>query len=237
MASVPLVFNLPAEEGLTALKIYESTSADGPWTLIETVTAIGTYPDYIHEYSTDNATSAENWFSISTVDQAAVESDLSVPMKGGTQTVVNMVTERVMQRGTMLDESVVIQEAEAVIEQYFGQDPYTVDPAKVSYSVLTGLTYLTLARTFVVEQVQATSGGGAADSWTAGLVSMKSGTNATQSSQVSFDWLMKQAASLLGIGTSRVAQMAIPENAYSCAGLSKLINYDISRLEITMGVE
>jgi hypothetical protein len=230
MAAVPLVFNLPGEEGLTSMNIYEATSADGPWTLIETVTEIGMYPDYIHEYITNNAQSAVHWFSISVVDEALVESELSVPMQGGTTTLVSEITQRVMQRGVSLSESVVIQEAEAVISHYYGKDPYTVDPATVSYNVKAALTYLTLARSLLVVQA---AGSGATSGWTAGLVSMKSATETTQSTK-SVEWLMSEAQKLLGLGFSRVAQIVSPDYVPGVCGLpSKVIEYNISRLQVT----
>lgn len=225
MASVPLVFNLPAEEGLTALKIFEAPVAEGPWTLIETVTEIGVYPDYIHEYETSNATSAVDWFAISVVDQAGVESDLSVPMLGGTQTLVHDISSRVMQRGISLSESVVIQEAEAVIEMYFNTDPYLVNPLQVKYNTKAGLTYLVMGRAALFELA---SSGGTTSGWTAGLVSMKSGD--ASASKVSLDWLMREAQNLLGIAQSRIAQMIVPEIA---GGLSFVTNYDVSRLQVT----
>lgn len=229
MASVPLVFNLPAEEGLTALNIYEAISADGPWTLIETVTEIGTYPDYIHDYETDNATSEDNWFAISTVDQADVESDLSVPMKGGTQTVVNMVTERVMQRGVTWDESIVIQEAEAVIERWFGIDPYTV-PLPVSYTVLSGLTYLVMARLIVQSFVS----GGSSESYTAGLVSQKTGTS--QTDQMKFvDDLIRLAAQMLGVPEIVLLQMA--DFDPTGLGTKSTVSFDQTRLALTINYE
>jgi hypothetical protein len=90
-----------------------------------------------------------------------------------------------MQRGATAIESVVVQEAEAAAELYFGKNPYEVE-LPVSYAVLSGLTYLTLARSMIAEVAL----GGESSGWTAGLVSMKTDSG---SNQKILEWLLDQA--------------------------------------------
>lgn len=223
--SVALEFALPGQPDIQSISIYESDVPEGPFALIETISDVGTYPGYINNYTTEMATSVDYWFAISWMDEKGAVSELSQPVKGNTQSIVSIITERVMQRGITAIESVVIQEAEAVAEAYFGMNPYEV-PLPVSYSVLSGLTYMTMARSLVSQIVSSSSG--SVQSWTAGLVSMKSGDNTTI--QQEFDWLVGLASNLLGINVSRIAQMICPEIA---GGLAHITNLDISRLQVT----
>ena len=131
MASVFLNFTPPDREDLTKLRIFEATDAAGPWNEIEVVTAIGEYPNYISSYTTNLATSNTNWFSIQWEDAKGAQTDQSNAIQGGTETLVGEIVDRVLVRDNTLDEQVVLAETEALIERYFGCDPYTVDPASV----------------------------------------------------------------------------------------------------------
>lgn len=228
MASVALEFALPPQPDLVKVYVLESSAAEGPFTVIDTISEVGTYPDYIDNYTTDQAADENNWFSIMWEDAKGAQGDLSQPMQGNTTTLVGLIADRVQQRGATASNEVIIQEAEAVIEQYFGKNPYEV-PLPVSFQVLSGLTYVTMARSMISEIAASTTMSDTAG-WTAGLVSMKSGASGSTSTQQQFDWLLSMASRLLGIGVSRIAQMATPEIA---GGQSKIIEYNISRLLVT----
>jgi len=206
MASVPLTFVAPDIEDLVALLIYEAPEQDGPFALIETVEDVGVYPGYIDNYTTDQATSTSDWFAIRWQDAKGAESPLSVPIRGGTTTVVASLIRRTRERNAGLDTRVIQQEAEAATERYFGQDPYTVDLADVSYRVLNGLVYLVLARCLTVQQSQ-----GSADRVTIGLTTIASQSGATVS-QKAIDELLALARGELGIDQSVVLQLTAIEN-------------------------
>lgn len=230
MASVNLKFSAPGQENLAELRIYESPTQDGFMTLIETVTDIGAFPDYINSYTTDQADDVTDWFSIQWVDDKGAESEMSDPWQGNTDSVVAQIVERVIQRGSDVEESVVIQEAELAAETYFNKDPYAVE-LPVSRRVLMGLVYLTLARSLSLQTSQ--SGG---ESFTAGLVQMKSDSKAAD---VDVTGLLDEAATLLGLKRSVVAEMAeLPiAGGSSVRGIdSVLLETDQSRLLGVVGL-
>ena len=223
-ASVYIDFVAPNDlPDITKLHIYEATTPDGPWSEIEVVTPVGTQGDYITYYTTSLATSADNFFSIRWENVKGAISELSDPVQGNTRSVIADVTQRMLLRNPSLDEEIAYQEAAAVVEQYTGS--LNPDPATISQQKLTGMTLLALARTQLSVYAAGSTTG---DSWVAGLVSMKSSTG-TSFNTDTFSALLKQAQSLLGISTSRVAQMCVPEIA---GGLAQIVTADISRLMI-----
>lgn len=203
MPSVPLSFVPPDDENLTKLYIYESSVKTDVGTIIETVTAIGAYPNYIHEYTTDLAVSGLDWFRIQWEDDKGAKTDISSPVQGGTKTVVGKLVDRVLERDPTMSRQVVKQEAEGAIQWFYGDavDPYdvTLNP---SYRVLNGLTYYILGRSALAMSV---IGGSETQSATIGLVSMRSGTS-TQT-KANFAEIMEIAFELLGKSTSLVLQM------------------------------
>jgi len=226
MASVFLNFTPPDREDLTKLRIFEATDAAGPWNEIEVVTDIGSYPNYISSYTTNLATSAVNWFSIQWEDAKGAQTDQSNAIQGGTETLVGEIVDRVLVRDNTLDEQVVLAETEALLERYFRQDPYTVDPASVGYATKNSLAKMVQAKSMYSKVISSSS---SSDSWTAGLVSMKASSgSATQTLEI-IDNLMAEAARELGVGVSIVAQMMeIP----IAGGMSRIVSADISRLLI-----
>lgn len=203
--SVFLRFTAPDREDLVKLRIFESVAAEGPWTnVIEEVTGVdlGTYPDYISQYTTNLAASKTNWFSIQWEDDKGAVTEISNPVQGGTSTLVGEIIALVGERDITLDDQVVRQETEFAIETYFGSDPYlaTTD----SYRVKVGLARLVQARSMMSTLATAS---GTNSGWTAGLVSMKSGTSASTSENL-IRWLLEEAANGLGLSVARVAQMA-----------------------------
>jgi hypothetical protein len=227
-ASVFLNFTPPDREDLTKLHIFESPNATGPWTNIETVTAVGTYPNYISSYTTNLAASALSWFSIQWEDSKGAKTDQSNSIRGGTETLVGEIVDRVLVRDGTLDEQVVLAETEAIIERYFGTDPYTIDPSTVGYATKNSLAKIVQAKSMYSTLITSATTG---DSWTAGLVSMKSssGSSSGTNALAVIDALMKEAARELGLGVSIVAQMA---NLQIAGGFSQIVSADISRLMI-----
>lgn len=221
MADVPLNFIPPGEEGVTALLIYESGAQAGPFVPIETVTAVGTYPDYITEYMTSAATAADDWFTISWLING-IETEMSQPIKGGTTTLVQKIIDRVRDRDRFLSERVVAQEAEAAIQQAFGDnvDPYdSALVASTSYRKLMGLVYLTMARSYVFGPLA--QGSSSVESATMGLVSIKESSSTTDEKAI--QKLLDLANAELGLSTSYVMLMEDAEEA-------QYITYDHSRL-------
>lgn len=227
-ASVFLNFTPPDREDLVKLYIYESDDSDGPWTLIETVVppALGTYPDYISHYTTNLAGSNLHWFSIQWEDSKGAKTQQSNAIQGGTSTLVGEIVDRVMARDNSLDEQVVLAEAEALIERYFGTDPYTVDPSTVGYATKNSLAKMVQAKSMYSFLVTST---GSSSSWAAGLVSMKSSTTEVTTSLEIIKSLLAEAARELGLQVSVVAQMTGLEIA---GGFSQIVSADISRLLI-----
>ena len=222
--SVRLRFTAPAEENLDALLIYEAASADGPWvTPIETVTAIGSYPDYIDEYTTDQAASKVNCFAIQWRDSKGALTEISNPIQGGTTTLVGEVIQLVEQRDESLDPQVVRQEVETALEIYYGVDPYSL-ASEASYRIKNGLAKLAQARAMINPSRLVGSNTG----WTAGLVSMKSGSDVETDTKM-IQMLIDSVSVDLGLRRSRVAQMA---EMVIAGGMSEIVSADISRLLI-----
>ena len=207
MASVELNFIAPDVPDLDKLLVFEATTADGPFIQVAELDGVGTYPDYIDHYSVENVNSVDDWFTIQWITVDGVKSEMSVPIKGDSETLVGIVAGRVRQRDRSLSYAVIVQEAEVAVERYFGQNPYSIDPTDVSYRVLNGLTYLALARTLTVNQSQ-----GTADRVTIGLTTVASSSGA-QVSQKAIDELLDLARGELGLDSSLVLQMAELDNA------------------------
>jgi uncharacterized protein YraI len=202
MAEVRLDFVPPQDPDIAALRIFEAAISEGPFQEIERATNIGVYPSYISYYVTDQATSASNWFAIRWENLEGIVGDMSSPIQGGTGTVVHEILNRVKLRSSALPEAIIVQSAEFVISEVMGTDnPY--DPnLNPTYRQMEGMTLLTLARS----GIQLIGAAGSDSGWTAGLVSMKSGTGTT--SKDNLEWLMAEAARVLGLPTARIAQMA-----------------------------
>lgn len=199
MASVFLDFVPLDKDDLIKLHIYEAPAQAGPFTLIESVTAIGTAPDYITEWTTNLAASDTDWFAIRWEDDKGWMSEISIPIKGGERTVVGEVLDRVMERRPSANERVALNVTEAVVESVFQIDPYTVDYDIVTYRQFEGMAMLTLAFLTQTEISQGTT-----NRYTAGLVSEDTGTS-QQTSDVTD--LFNLAYRWLGISQSRIGQM------------------------------
>lgn len=216
---VRIDFVKPNEPDLAALRIYESANPDGPWDMIEEVSV--TYPNYPSYYTTQEASSVNDWFAISWVNIGDVESPLSQPVKPGEITAVNELMRRMLLRDPSLNEEVAYQEAQGALAQYFNTpDVDSIDPAIIAPNVWTGLTLLALARCYIFTSVVTTStGAGMEESFTAGLVSIKSGTTTggtSSSMKVNIEDWLKLANQLLDTSFTFVATL---ENVRVAGGL------------------
>ncbi len=220
MAKVFLDFVPLDHPGLTKLHILEGAAAGGPFSEIEMVTPVGTYPDYLTSYTTDLAVNANNWFAIQWEDNKGWVSEISQAVQGGTTTLVGEIVSRMLQRDSGVKENVALQSAQSVVELYFNADPYTIDPDDVGYNVKDGLTLLALARSYIWRVASA----GTTSKYTAGLVSQEFGD--TQSGFNNIDQLIAQANSILGLNVSRILLM----DDIEIAGGTLTFGEDISRL-------
>lgn len=223
MASVPLRFTPPEIENVVKLKIWESPTIDGTYSVIEEVTGVGSYPEYISHYTTALATSKNYWFAISWVDDKGADSDLSQPMQGSTETLVGKIVTRVMQRDASVSVNIATQEAEAAISKYFNViDPFSVNPATVSPSVLSGLVNLTLVRSYLTRIITAS---GSSSKWVAGIVSMDDSSN-TKGQVANIEALLRLANADLGLQYSVVLLM---KEITVAGGYKRLVASDLSR--------
>lgn len=224
MASVPLKFIPPDEPGWTTLHIYEATTSLGPFTEIENVPSGD--PNYITRWTTDKATAVDNWFQINWSDSKDAFTETSQSVKGGTETLVGEIVQRILLRDSTINENIAAQEAAAAISDYFRvDDPYTIDPASVNPKILQGLTLLAMAWGYTV--TQATSG--SVQKFTAGLVSLDTGTSSTKSS-ANIDQLIKLANKLLGRNYSLI--MRLKEISVAGGYRPLLVTADLSRTMI-----
>ena len=225
MASVTLDFVPPIDPDIVALRIYEAVAAEGPFNEIERTTSVGTAPNYITRYTTTQATDVQNWFTIAWENADAVISPMSQPIQGGTESLVSEVAQRVMQRDPSISEAIAVQEAEATVEMIVGGDPYATD-VELTYNQLAGATYLTLARIYMFTSATTQT---STEDYTAGIVSEKSGSSSsTGGGRNAIADLLRMASASLGLGGSRVAQMA--ELPSPCNSNGKLWEVDQSRL-------
>lgn len=199
MAAVALNFVPPDVPDLVELVILESDSEAGVYNVIETVTEIGDYPNYLTRYTTTNATSLNAWFKIKWRDSKGAETPESMGIQGGSSTTVGEIVDRVLNRKPTADEQTVQQTAEAVIETYFKTDPYSVEWVDLTYSQREGLTLLTLAFSIETQNAEA----GSEYKWVAGLVSYEQNSSGSDVAA-----LYKLAYKWLGLSPSRIAQMA-----------------------------
>lgn len=195
MATITLKFLPPTDPNIKTLHVSEATAMSGPFSEIDSTDAVGSYPTYIDQFTTSLAASETNWFSISWENTAGDVSDLSAPIQGGTSSLISEIVDRVLLSDASMDENIVYQEAEVVISQTMGtQSPQALQSSDATIKQISGMTYLTLARTLVRD----VSGSSNVESYTAGIVALKTGT-ATTSNKDQIDALLKMAARDLGV--------------------------------------
>lgn len=204
MATIAVDFTPPDIPGIVALRIYESATKEGIYAQIERTTDIGTFPTYISRYTSAMASSSTDWFKIAWEDEAGDISVTSVAMQGGTTTLVSTLVNRVMLRDAALNEVVVAQVAEAVIcKVMHTTDPYDVT-LTATFDQLEGMTLMILARANMHMIMNSAS---ESDSYTAGLIAIKSASSTKTSSTDLIEWLIDQANLLLGLDYSAVMLM------------------------------
>jgi hypothetical protein len=238
MAIVALDFTPPQDPNIVSLHILEAATKDGPWSEIEVVTSIGTAPNYITRYTTDQANSLTDWFAIQWEDDKGALSAVSEGIQGGTETVVSILTDRVMLRDPTLNEIVVSQEAEGVVASVLKTtDPLSIDPANVSADQVTGMTFLVMGRAYI-SKVVTESSSASGTGYTAGLVSQTASSTAQTRQQANvldtIDWLLKQANIFLGTNLSLVLELedGDPTGAFVVSGVDGLVSsleWDVSR--------
>jgi hypothetical protein len=221
MPSVPLNFLPPADPGAKALIIYEAAEAEGPFTQIERNDQIGTYPNYITRYTTEEAANVDDWFTIQWEYEAGTLSEMSQAVKGGTTTLVGEITERVLLRDSSLDENVVAQEAEAVANDVA---PAAVLAEDVSVKVMSGMVMLTLARVALIGLLRSSSVSGL--DFTAGIVSIKNSAATGKNNLETIEGIIRLANSYLGRSFSVILLVKEIETA---GGYTQLVGADLSR--------
>lgn len=231
--SVALEFIPPDEPDLLALHVYESPTSTGTFVEIDSTQTIGAYPNWITRYTTALATSIYDWFAIAWENTANVTGDLSAPLQGGSTTLVSEVVNRVLLRDPSLNHIIVGQEAETAISEYFNvADPYTIDLVTVTPREMSGLTYFTMARSYISRIVTTAVSG--SNKWTSGLVSMDAGTGATKAAWDDIDRLLKAA----GIELNRNYSVILLAEEIGVAGgykistgslTTKILGVDLSR--------
>jgi hypothetical protein len=224
--SVPvrLDFIPPPNADLVELRIYESPVQEGPFTLIETVTVIGDYPDFISTYTTAYATSSDYWFAIDWYDDKGGNLGISDSIQGNMQLLLGEIVARVMMRDSTINENIIYDEALAVLERFFpaGTDLRAIPIQDASEQEKSGLALLTQARCYIFDVSEGE------EEYTVGLVSQK------KRNSRSFDlikMLLSRAESDLGLSFSAILQMAEVEVA---GGVLTDATVDRSRLLIEL---
>lgn len=217
----------PETDDYTQLLVYESaTQAGAPGALISTVAITSAaYPTYV----VVNATAENYWFSIKYVNAQGAPGPYSDPVQGGTYTLLATLVTRVMQRDLTIDENIVVQEAEAIIEEFFPTlKVWAVTPGQATLRQISGMTLLLLARIYLMNFLTEAS---TDDSFTAGLVSLKS-TSATKRDLASIKEIIALANSYLGLHYS--VKLLLKEIEVG-GGYKQLQGVDMTRLIYEVG--
>lgn len=201
MASVRLDFIPPTQDDLIELRIYEAFDKEGPFNMIETVTAIGEYPNYLSTYTTTNATAVDNWFAIDWFDDKDGHLGISDPIQGNTQLLLGEIVSRVQTRDATINENIIYDEAQAVLELFLppGTDIEDAPIEMATYNERSGLTLLTMARCYIFSISEGE------EEYTVGLVSQKL-KSARSTDYV--EALLRRAEAALGLSYSTILQMA-----------------------------
>jgi hypothetical protein len=231
---VRLDFTPPGIQSVIKLHVEEAPAKTGPFSEIDSTTSVGLYPTYISWYTTQLATDLNYWFRIRWETSDGVFTPYSEALQGGTKTLVQEIVDRVLLRNPSLNENIVTQEAQAVVSEVMGtQDPNSVQVEEATYVQLRGMTNMTLARSLIATYLA--TGGGTNSGFTAGLVSIKSGTSGADPTKA-IEALLKSANNDLGKSYSLVLLMAaVDPGGYGCYP-SQLHGVDLSRSVIDYDV-
>jgi hypothetical protein len=208
---------------LTELHILEGPTVSGPFSEIEVVTSIGTAGNYISSHTTPNALSNTDWFVIQWKNAAGVFTPTSAAVKGGTRSLVAEIVSRAMLRDATINEEVAVQEAEAAISDYYNTiDPYSINVLTVSPKIKSGLTNLTLARSYITKAITTSN----KNKWVAGLVSLDNSSGSagisTQTVQALIDLANKD------LGRSLSFKLLL-EEVEVAGGFKQIVAADLSR--------
>lgn len=205
--SIEIRVTPPDAPDVKYLVVYESANPTGPFVEVwnTDVSALDPIPDSF-DVPISSVALATDWFAVQWQDSdGSWITPLSPPVKAGAFSFVELVIDRVLQRDRTLGTDVVRQEVEVAIERYFNKNPYSVTLADIpdgsQYSVISGLVYLSMARSYLVLSV----GSKDVQSATLGLVSFR--TESGTERKVDVELLLAQANALLGISTSLVLQI------------------------------
>ena len=223
MASVRLDFVPPTDPDLVELRIYEAEDKDGPYSLIESISAIGEYPNYLSTYTTAMATAQDYWFAIDWFDAKGGNYGMSEGIQGGFQTLLGEIVQRVMIRDPSINENIVYDEAEAVLEGFLpaGTDVQNAHVDETNARERSGLTLLTQARCYLFDLSEGKT------KYTVGLVSQETGDSR---SLKSVQEMLRMAESMMGLSYSTILQMASIEIGAN----GQIIGIDRTRLLIEM---
>jgi len=236
MATVRLDFVPPSQAGMVALRIEESSAQDGSFAEIERATAIGAYPNYISDYTTNLAVRENDWFRIRWEDENGAFSPYSGAIQGGTKTLVQEIVDRTLLRNPSLNEIIVTQEAQAAIASYYNtNDPNSILVTDATQVEMRGLTNMTLARSLVATTLAT---GGSVSGFTAGLVSIKSGATSTDPTKA-IEALIKAANDDLGGNYSIILLMSEWPDGNPLCGCApaELVGVDLTRTVIDYEAE
>lgn len=226
MVKVRLTFAPPMEDDIVKLHIFEAPTASGTWAEIDNTTNIGVAPSYISHFTTQLATSVDDWFSIAWEDAGGAVGALSFPVRG--ETLLSLIVARVLERDPAANVAIVVQEAEVVISLVMGtNDVRLLVPSDATIRQIAGMTYLTLARVLMSDIVISST----SESYVAGLISEKSSSSTKVRDNI--QQLLDFANLDLGLGTSVILQMAEAQIGNSVSGWE----LDQSRLVLEVAVQ
>lgn len=235
--AVRLDFTPPTVNDISKLHVEEAPAKGGPFQEIDSTTAVGTYPNYISFYTTQSATDLNYWFRIYWETTQGVKTPYSEPLQGGTKTLVQEIVDRTLLRNPSLNEVIVTQEAQAVVSQVFmTQDPNALQVEEATYVQLRGMTNMTLARSLVATYL---ASGGTVAKYTAGLVSLQTGTTTADPTKA-IDALLKSANDDLNLNYSVIlllSQVDPSGRSYSCGPYGGLHGVDLTRTTIDYEAE
>jgi hypothetical protein len=225
--SVRLDFTPPTITGVTKLHIEEAPDSGGPFAVVESTTAVGTYPNYISYYTTQLATSTNYWFRIRWETSDGVLTPYSQALQGGSKTLVQEIVDRVLLRNPSLNEVIVTQEAQAVVSEAMGTlDPNSVSVEDATYVEIRGMTNLTLARSLIATTL---ASGGSVSQFTAGIVSIKSGTTGADPTKA-IEALIAAANEDLNLSYSVILLLKSVSSEITSSRNREIVTADLSRV-------
>jgi len=228
---VRLDFVPPSTENITKLHVEEATALDQSFAEIDMTTEVGTFPNYISYYVTQAASATDNWFRIRWETSDGIFTPFSEPLQGGTKTLVQEIVDRVLLRNPTLNEIIVTQEAQAVVSETFStEDPNSILVGEATPVQIRGMTNMTLARSLIATTL---ASGGTVAKFTAGLVSLQSGST-SQDPTKSIEALLKSAGEDLGQSSVGYVMLLADLTDRYCGISQNLHGVDLTRTTLTI---